>query len=55
MNQKSILCPHCESEMKRVHDYLNDKLKEMTVWYCIDCDFTLALDESVVFVKWDKK
>ena len=46
-----ITCPHCNHEMRNIHEYLKDDV-EIVVWYCFRCDFTLLLKKETVSITW---
>ena len=51
-----IICSKCKKEMRNVYRYEGKEGTLMNVWHCCDCDFTIALHESITVITWcDKK
>lgn len=49
-----ITCPHCNDEMRDIHEYISQDDITFIVWHCCRCDFTLVLKKEINSVIWEK-
>lgn len=48
-----VTCPHCGGELRKVHEYISEDHRNLIVWHCYPCDFTLVIEKEVSVI-WER-
>ncbi len=48
-----VTCPHCKDGMRNIHKYISLDNRDLIVWHCCSCDFTLVIEKEVSVI-WER-